>query len=127
MAILFHGTTYWRAERIMARGPDVDFIEPGGSTRAENFSACTAFGPFTASGRPESYAVKKAAAVARDGRDEGGPAILLFEVPDEVIALAADEFLPLSQGFVQFDPGAGIEALLAAWRSLRKRVMRLTE
>ncbi|MBY0229717.1 MAG: hypothetical protein K2W96_10595 [Gemmataceae bacterium] len=127
MALLFHGTTLIRACRIEAAGPDPDWIEPGGTTPAENFSACLPSGPFAASGRPESYACLKAAAVLRDGRDEGGPAILLMEVPDGIIALAVDEHMPLSQGFVRFDQGPALSALLAAWRGLRKRVIPFTE
>lgn len=123
MALLFHGTTLDRALLIEANGPDADYVEPGGIVTAENFSACLPFGPFTASGRPETYAVNKNEAVVRDGRDEGGPAILIMDVPDDIIDLAVDEFLPLSQGFVQFDPGPALDALLAAWPTLEMRTM----
>src|SRR4051794_25925744 len=34
-----------------------------------------------------------------------GTAILAFDVPDNIIALAVDEYFPLSQGLVQFDDG----------------------
>ena len=46
MAILLHGTTRWRAERIVARGPDPNFIEPGGGPKAVNFSTYLESGPF---------------------------------------------------------------------------------
>jgi hypothetical protein len=124
--ILFHGTTLWRARRILAGGPDLDFLEPGDPVPSENFNACLPFGPFIASGRPEQYAVLKAAAARREGRDEGGPAIVIFDAPDDVLALAVDEFTPLSQGFVQFDRGTPINALRAAWSGLPKRIIPFT-
>jgi hypothetical protein len=55
MAIVLHGTTRHRAEQIMAHGPDPDFIEPGGGTRAESFSSYLEGGPFPV-GTPEEYA-----------------------------------------------------------------------
>src|SRR5437016_8026623 len=103
MAILFHGTTLRRARQLLGAGPDPDFIEPGGMTPAENFSACLPFGPFECTRTPEEYAWRKAETALREGRDEGGAAVLLMDVPDAVITLAVDEWLPLSQGFVQFD------------------------
>jgi hypothetical protein len=104
----------------MAHGPDPDFVEPGGGgTRAEGFSTCLQSGPFPL-GTPEEYARRKAAAFP----DEGGPAILSVDVPDEVIALAVDEaYFPLSQGVVQFDEGAGLEELRAAWATLPKQII----
>jgi hypothetical protein len=124
MPILFHGTTLWRARQILAGGPSPDFIEPGGNVPAENFSACLTFGPFECTERPEEYAWGKARAAVREGRDEGGPAMLIVDVPDEIIALAVDEWMPLSNGFVQFDRGPSLAALLAAWPGLdKKRIM----
>ncbi len=103
----------------MVNGPDPDFVEPRGSGRAEGFSTCLQQGPFLL-GRPEEYARLKAAAFP----DEGGPAIIKIDVPDEIIAIAANElYFPLSQGLVQFDRGAGLEELLAAWQSLAKRLI----
>lgn len=81
MAKLLHGTTKQRAERIAITGPDPDFIEPGGGPRAEGFSTCLEFGPFPL-GLPEEYARQKAAGFP----DEGGPAILAVDVPDDIIA-----------------------------------------
>jgi hypothetical protein len=104
---------------MLARGPDPDFIEPGGSTRAEGFSTCLQGGPFPL-GTPEDYARGKAAAFP----NEGGPVILAVDVPDALIALAADEvYFPLSQGIVQFDEGAGLEELRAAWPALPKQIL----
>jgi hypothetical protein len=121
MAIVLHGTTRHRAEQIMAHGPDPDFIEPGGGTRAESFSSYLEGGPFPV-GTPEEYARRKATAFPI----EGGPVILRVEVPDDIIALATDEvYFPLSQGLVQFDEGAGLEELRAAWSSLPMRIVSL--
>lgn len=126
-AFLFHGTTLWRARQILTNGPSADFIEPGGTTPAENFSACLPFGPFACTDRPETYALRKANAASLEGRDEGGPALLLTDVPDPIIALAVDEFFPLSQGFVQFDLGSGLESLQSAWPNLAKRIIPFTD
>jgi hypothetical protein len=119
MAVLLHGTTRHRAEQILARGPNSDFIEPGGGPRAEGFSAYLENGPFPL-GTPQEYARCKAAGFP----DEGGPAILAVDVPDEIIALAVDEeYLPLSHGIVQFDERAGLEELCAVWPKLRKQIV----
>src|SRR5690242_14857645 len=106
--LLFHGTTLARARSILRNGPDVEFIEPGGGPAAENFSACLAFGPFRAVGRPEAYACLKAAGAVRDKRDEGCPTLLIVDVPEDIVGEAVSDLLPLSQGFVQFDRGAGL-------------------
>jgi hypothetical protein len=84
MAILFHGTTRDRAEQIMTFGPDPDFIEPGGGSRAEGFSTCLELGPFPL-GTPEEYARKKASGFP----NEGGPVILIMDIPDNIILHAA--------------------------------------
>ena len=119
MAILLHGTTRRRAEQIMARGPDPDFIEPGGGPRAEGFSTCLESGPFPL-GTPEEYARRKAARFP----NESGPVILVMDVSDSIIALAADEvYFPRSQGLVQFDEGAGLEELQAAWSGLSRHIL----
>jgi hypothetical protein len=120
VATLHHGTTRRRAERIIATGPDPDFVEPGGLERAEGFSTGLPNGPFPV-GAPKDYARRKAALFPA----EGGPVILEVEVPDHIVALAADVFLPLAQGVVQFDEGAGLEELRAAWPALPKRILEL--
>lgn len=105
----------------MASGPDPDFVEPGGLERAEGFSTSLLSGPFPV-GEPKDYARRKAAAFPT----EGGPVILLVEVPDHIVALAADDaLLPLTQGIVQFDEGAGLEELRAAWPALPKQILEL--
>lgn len=107
----------------MAHGPDPDFVEPGGGTRAEGFSTCLEGGPFPL-GTPEEYARRKAAGFP----DEDGPVILAIDVPDDLIALAADEvYFPLSQGLVQFDEGRGLEELRAAWGTLGKEIREVEE
>jgi hypothetical protein len=119
MAILLHGTTRDRAEQIVTSGPDPDFIEPGGGPRAEGFSTCLELGPFPL-GTPEEYARKKASRFP----NEGGPVILIMDVPDDIISVAVDEvFFPLSQGVVQFDEGAGLEELQAAWPYIPKQIV----
>jgi hypothetical protein len=123
VAILHHGTTRQRADRILATGPDPDFVEPGGIGRAEGFSASLEAGPFPL-GRPEEYARQKATAFPA----EGGPVILEVEVPDDIVKLATDDaFFPLAQGVVQFDEGAGLEELRAAWPTLTKRIVELDQ
>ena len=102
----------------MAHGPDPDFIEPGG-TRAEGFSTSLASGPFPL-GKPEQYAINKAKIFS----SEGGPAILEFEVPDEIVQIAVDSWYPLSQGVIQFDEyRPGLEELREVWSSLSKQII----
>jgi hypothetical protein len=110
--VLRHGTTRRRAEAILRGGPDPDFVEPGGTGRAEGFSAVDAAGPFPF-GTAEQYADGKAQAFP----NEGGPAIVEVEVP-EVIAALAD-----LGGEFRFEPGYGLEELLRAWPQLPKRVV----
>jgi hypothetical protein len=123
MAVLLHGTTRRRAEQILARGPNPDFIEPGGGSRAEGFSTYLEIGPFTLM-RPEEYARRKADLFP----EEGGPVIVAIEVPSELINLASDDlYFPLSQGVVQFDEGAGLEELRANWVGFRKCLISVEE
>lgn len=74
-------------------------------------------GPFHF-GRPEDYARGKAS----EFPDEGGPVILVVDVPDDIVQLAVNDWFPLGQGLVQFDPGAGLEELIAAWPLLAKEI-----
>lgn len=111
MAILLHGTTRRRADRIMAEGPDPKLLGPDG------FSTYLGHGPFLF-GTLEEYACGKAAGFP----NEGGAAILAVDVPDEIIALTVDEYFPLSQGLVQFDQEAGLKELRAAWSTLWKEI-----
>ncbi len=121
MAMLHHGTTRIRAESIILLGPDPDFVEPGGA-RAEGFSSSLASGPFPL-GKPVEYAVAK----SKIFPDEGGPAIVEIEVPDEIVSLAVSAWFPLSQGVVQFDEGAGLTELREAWPLLSKQIITVGE
>jgi hypothetical protein len=116
--ILLHGTTRKRAEQMLRQRPSAHFQEPGGQSWAEGFSMCLEAGPFLFR-TPEEYDRNKAAAFP----DEGGPAILVVDVPQDVIAKAVNDWFPLTQGLVQFDKGAGLEELLAAWPMLSKRTV----
>jgi hypothetical protein len=108
-----------RAQQLEAGGPDPDFIEPGGTSRAGAFSTYLESGPFPF-GTPAEYAHGKAAAFP----NEGGPAILKVDVPANIIALAVDEeYFPLSQGLVQFEEGPVLEALRAVWPTLSKQIL----
>ena len=115
--ILIHGTTRRRAARILELGPDPRFREPDGNSHEteDGFSMYLEAGPFLF-GIPEDYARGKALEVP----DEGGPVILVLEVPDEIVSRAATEWFPLSQGLVQFDRGAGLEELTAIWLEVAK-------
>ena len=115
--ILLHGTTRVRAEQLLHHGPNPHFHEPGGQAEAESFSLNVEAGPFLF-GRPEEYARGK----AREFPDEGGPVILAVDVPDDIVQRAVNDWFPLSQGLVQFDPGAGLEELIAAWPILSKEI-----
>ncbi|WP_435020548.1 hypothetical protein TA3x_001890 [Tundrisphaera sp. TA3] len=74
-------------------------------------------GPFHF-GHPEEYARGK----AHQFPDEGGPAILVVDVPDAIVQCAETAWFPLAQGLVQFDAGSGLEELLLAWPALSKRI-----
>ena len=115
--ILFHGTTRVRAEQILQGGPDPHFLEPGGQAGEDGFSMNVEAGPFFF-GTPEDYARGKARAFP----DEGGPVILMVDVPDDIVQKAVNDWFPLSQGLIQFDPGAGLEELVAAWPTLTKEI-----
>jgi hypothetical protein len=115
--ILLHGTTRARAEQILQHGPDPHFQEPGGQVGEDGFSMNVETGPFWF-GRPEDYARAKAMKFP----DEGGPAILVVDVPDDIVQRAVNDWFPLSQGLVQFDSGAGLEELIATWSILSKEI-----
>ena len=115
--ILLHGTTRSRAERIARLGPDPRYREPGGSGQDDGFSLNLEAGPFHF-GSVEDYAKGK----SREFPAEGGPVILAVEVPDDIVRLAESDWFPLSQGLVQFDSGAGLEELVAAWPTLHKEI-----
>lgn len=117
MAILLHGTTRWRAERIVVRGPDPNFVEPDGGPRAENFSTYLETGPFTLD-TPQTYALGK----AKNFPAEGDPVILVLDVPDDIINKTDLVLNPLIFGLVQFDFGFGLEELLATWPTITKRI-----
>ena len=110
--VLRHGTTRKRAEAILRDGPDLNFVEPLSLYREEAFFAAPAEGPFPV-GTPEFYASSK----ARLYPDEGGPAVLEFEVPVEIVRLA------LYVGDYRFDWEGGLAELLEAWPTLPKRIL----
>jgi hypothetical protein len=117
MALLLHGTTRRRAERIWASGPDPNFREPHDDQRADAFWTCLPSGPFLY-GRPEEYARRKSALFP----DEGGPVILIVDVPDDLIALTDLALYPLRCGTVVFEEGRGVEELVAAWPTISKQI-----
>lgn len=120
MAVLLHGTTLARARRILVTGPDPNFVEPKGTGKAESFSATLEGGPFPLQ-RPEDDARSK----AKGFPDELGPAIVADDVPDDIITLAVTDWLPISEGVIQFDSGAGLEELQKIWPSLHKEIRRV--
>lgn len=111
--ILWHGTTRRRADAILRDGPNPNFLEPSGFEKAGGFSTAPPHGPYPY-GDPRVAASKKAALFP----DEGGPAILEIEIPEEIIALALDEVAE-----IRFQPGLGLEELCQAWPVLRKRIL----
>ena len=115
--ILLHGTTRTRGELILRYGPNPAYREHGGQAGTDGFSMVLEDGPFLF-GRPEDHARGKAA----DFPAEGGPVILAVDVPAAIVHKAASDWFPLSQGLVQFDRGAGLTSLLAAWPGLTKEI-----
>jgi hypothetical protein len=121
--LLVHGTTRRRAELIVKYGPDANFREPNGTT-ADGFSASPAEGPFEF-GSPEDYAQGKAAIFP----NEGGPALVTFDLPDGLAANIVGGVGELIAGKafhagteVRFEPGGGLEALVAVWPQLTKTI-----
>lgn len=132
---LLHGTTFARAESIVQHGPDVGFVEPGGTGVAENFS-------FTVEGTPSDLGDSVAYARAKAAfPSERGPAVVVVDVPDEVVRRAAIEHLSLFGGLIEydemaevgelvalcggvvpFDPGPALDRLLATWGALAKEI-----
>jgi hypothetical protein len=112
---LFHGTTLFHAELIVANGPDLAFVKPV----AQAFFACYAHGPFAASGSPETYACL----ASRNNREHRGPAILVFDVPAYIVNMAIDDYFPRRAGFVAFEEGPKLIALQVAWANLKKRII----
>jgi hypothetical protein len=109
---LRHGTTRRRAEAILRDGPDPNFKEPGGSELAAGLSTARVQSSYPY-GSPEAAANGK----ARLFPNEGGPAILEIEVPESIVRMAD------LGGEVRFEPGFGLEELLAVWPSLPKRAL----
>ena len=121
--LLLHGTTRKRAEAILQSRPDANFREPNGS-EAEGFSTTLAEGPFDV-GHPHEYARRKAA----NFPNEGGPALITLELPDEVAKtmiaplglVCAGQALYVGAE-VRFEPGGGLEQLRAAWPTIQVSV-----
>ena len=123
--LLCHGTTRMWANDLR-NGPNAQ-REPGSQLPGDGFNS-PAKGPF-GFGSPRDYAKRK----AKLYRGEGGPAILEFELPDDL----ANDLVPsieepdlrgraLNHGDeVTFDIGHGIEQLLQAWPDLKKRIILL--
>ena len=82
--ILLYDTTRARAEAILEHGPDPAFQEPRGEAWEDGFSMNLESGPFLF-GTPEEYAHSK----VRQFPVEGGPAILMVDVPDEIVQRAS--------------------------------------
>lgn len=116
--ILLHGTTLQRANSILANGPDPAFQEPGGLAVADGFS-CTLQEGSEPLGSPLKYAIGKSIAFP----NEGGPAIVEMDVPDEIVGYADAPWLPIRYGVIQFDYGCGLEELLAVWDTIPKSII----
>jgi hypothetical protein len=91
---------------------------------AEGFSAVIADGRFCGTGTPELVAREK----SKDFPDEGGPAIMEFEVPGWIMSILYSD--PLASGLarggeIRFESECGLDELLAEWHNLKKRVILL--
>jgi hypothetical protein len=123
--LLRHGTTRKRAEEILRNGPNPRFREPNGQLRGDGFSTAPFPRKLYNLGPPEAYARKK----AKNWPNEGGPAILEFELPDDLARTIISrrwnqngKALNLGDEIV-FDVGFGIEQLLGVWPQLTKRIL----
>jgi hypothetical protein len=123
---LWHGTTRRRAESIVANGPDASFLEPGEKRRGD----VKDFWAVDAASTPSTWSMGSPFDQARDKHElfdnEGGPAIVEFEVPIIVMReLEADaEFAAvLSSGAVQFREYWGVPQLRRIWQTLPRRIL----
>lgn len=112
-----HGTTLRRAESIVVHGPNPKYREPGGHPTDDGFSMYRDGGPYLFQ-PPERYAIGK----SRQFPSEGGPCLLFVEIPTVIVERAWTPWFHPEDGIVQFDAGAGLEELLAAWPSLVKEI-----
>jgi len=115
--ILQHGTTFRRAQAIAARGPDPNFVKPGGQhvPPAEAFSTCFTDGRPSLQSTPEVYARGKAANFPA----EGGPAILEVEVPGWIMDILLNDPIQAAfarSGEARFEPGFGLKNFWASGR-----------
>ena len=107
---------------ILADGPNVDYIEPGGRVPANEFSTLLEDARTDIVGSAGEYAIKK----AKNFPAERGPAVLVIDVPDEIVDLAFDQYLPRAQGLAQFDlEGEALRRLLEAWDGLTKYIRKI--
>jgi hypothetical protein len=105
----------------LQQSPDCDYDEPNGGGKPEGFFAAPAEGPFSC-GDPRSYARRKVAGLIRANlSDEGGPAILEFELPADLAERIVGKPGELSEGKA-FD--GGVQSVLSGakgWKSFVKR------
>jgi len=126
MAILWHGTTRDRAIVILSNGPDSAYVEPGGvqGNAAEGFSTMLSrYVPNPGDPSCEDYARMK----AKNFPNEGGPAIVEVEVPDDLVNQVLND--PITgmayqdSGEIRFDFATGLAELLHQWPRLTKRMI----
>jgi hypothetical protein len=110
---LHHGTTMYRAERIIRVGPEPDYGKSVG-VRGDHVFSLYCEGASPDYGTAEEYAFGK----DRLFPHEGGPVILTIDIPDDIIAQSVPEIDPFSFGYVEFQKGFGIDALRAAWATI---------
>ena len=117
--ILHHGTTRWRAEQIVAGGPQLVWRDP------DTGEVDTAYGFSTARpnarhdfGTPERYARGK----ATQSPNQGGPVILELDIPDAVAMCSDPDMRPDEYCF---NLERGYQELIAAWPSISKRIIPL--
>jgi hypothetical protein len=120
---LHHGTTVKRAKNLLNNPPNPHFVEPGGSPYepAGGFSMAPTSASGCMVGTAEQYARNKAKLFP----NEGGAAILEIEVPSQIVerVYSHPDLGPAAEsGDIRFEPGVGLEELIAAWPTLTKRI-----
>lgn len=124
---LHHGTTLHRARRILASGPDPNFIEPGGTfyDPAGGLSTYPAGHQSPNAPDAEEYARRKSV----NFPNEGGPVILEMEVPDWIADTVRNHAIGwlyiADSGEYRFEPGMGLEELIQEWPNFTKRIIPL--
>jgi hypothetical protein len=126
--VLFHGTTWIRAMKILNEGPRLNIAERFGVPKADCFSAALIDAADDQLGNPMTYARCKSE--NPDFRNEGGPFLVWFAAPLPMLRqMAKIDYMfeaIASSGEFQF-AGASHRFLSQEWHRLEKGISKVEE